>query len=158
MSKFVLLTWEMILKRTIDFQISVELVECHNLCNFKVTSTCNCQIKSIYKFKVTWWYVRLKRRPCGVRSGGILDSFCSLCKSFTLTVHINALCNESVHGKDEHATWINTIPLKISHLFAFSVSSRWSQCDSLACLRLDNRYSIYQDLTRLPSKEHLRWQ
>ena len=36
--------------------------------------------------------------------------------SFTLTVHINALYNESIHGKEEHATGINMIPLKISHL------------------------------------------
>ena len=36
----------------------------------------------------------------------------------------------------------NTIPLKKSHLFGFSVSNRWSQCDRLACLRLDSRYSI----------------
>ena len=43
---------------------------------------------------------------------------------------------------EEHPTWINTIPLKLSHLFGFSVSNRWSQRDSLACLRLDSRYSI----------------
>ena len=30
----------------------------------------------------------------------------------------------------EHATWISTIPLKISHLFTFPVSNRWSQRDS----------------------------
>ena len=45
--------------------------------------------------------------------------------SFMLTVHINALYIESAHGKEEHATLIiNTIPLKISHLFAFTVSNR----------------------------------
>ena len=71
-----------------------------------------------------------------------LDSFSSLWAAFTLTVHINALYNESKNGKEEHATWINTIPLKISHLFGFPVSNRWSQRDSLACLRLDSRYNI----------------
>ena len=70
------------------------------------------------------------------------DSFSSLWAAFTLTVHINALFNESIHGKEEHATWINTIPLKISHLFEFSVSNRWSQRDSLGCLRLNSRYGI----------------
>ena len=45
------------------------------------------------------------------------DSFSSLLAAFTLTVHINALYNERVHGKEEHATSINTFPLKISHLF-----------------------------------------
>ena len=33
-----------------------------------------------------------------------------------LTVHINALYNESVHGMEEHATLINAIPLKIATL------------------------------------------
>ena len=32
------------------------------------------------------------------------DSFSSLWPAFTLTVHINALYNEWVHGKEEHAT------------------------------------------------------
>ena len=61
--------------------------------------------------------------------------------AFTLTVHVNALYNERIHGKEEHGTSINTISLKISHLFRFSVSNR-SQRESLACLRLDSRYSI----------------
>ena len=68
--------------------------------------------------------------------------FSSLWAALTPTVHINALYIESMHGNEEHATWINTIPLKISHLFGFSVSNRWSQCDSLACLRLDSRCHI----------------
>ena len=41
------------------------------------------------------------------------DSFSSLWPAFKLTVDINALYNESVHGKEEHATLINKIPLKI---------------------------------------------
>ena len=32
------------------------------------------------------------------------DSFSSIWAAFTLTVHINALYNESIHGKEEHAT------------------------------------------------------
>ena len=36
--------------------------------------------------------------------GRLSDSFSSLWAAFTLTVHINALYNERVHGKEEHAT------------------------------------------------------
>ena len=32
------------------------------------------------------------------------DAFSSLWAAFTLTVHINALYNDSIHGKEEHAT------------------------------------------------------
>ena len=32
------------------------------------------------------------------------DSFSSLWAAFTMSVHINALYNESVHGKEQHAT------------------------------------------------------
>ena len=32
------------------------------------------------------------------------DAFSSLWAAFTLTVHINTLYNERVHGKEEHAT------------------------------------------------------
>ena len=39
-------------------------------------------------------------RPYGRPSG----SFSSLWAAFKLTVHINALYNERVHGKEEHAT------------------------------------------------------
>ena len=52
-------------------------------------------------------------RACGVPSWRPQsDSFSSLWAAFTLTDHINALYNESIHGKEEHATLINTIPLK----------------------------------------------
>ena len=40
-------------------------------------------------------------RVCGGRPS---DSFSSLWAAFTLTVHINALYNESIHGKEEHST------------------------------------------------------
>ena len=43
-------------------------------------------------------------RTYAVRDGRPSDSFSSLWAAFTLTVHINALCNERVHGKEEHAT------------------------------------------------------
>ena len=36
--------------------------------------------------------------------GGRPDAFSSLWAAFSLTVHINALYNESIHGKEEHAT------------------------------------------------------
>ena len=36
--------------------------------------------------------------------------------AFTLTVHTNALYYESVHGREEHATCMNTIPIKIATL------------------------------------------
>ena len=39
-----------------------------------------------------------------VRGGRPSDPFSSLWAAFTLTVHINALYNESIHGKEEHAT------------------------------------------------------
>ena len=46
-------------------------------------------------------------RPCGVpscvRPAGHVP-FSSLWPAFMLTVHINALYNESVHGREEHAT------------------------------------------------------
>ena len=71
--------------------------------------------------KVTWMPSFVRSRPNAsaqfirsfLRCGRPSDSFSSLWTAFTLTVHINALCNESVHGKEEHATWIDTTQLKI---------------------------------------------
>ena len=40
----------------------------------------------------------------GRTDGRPSDSFSSLWAAFTLTVHINALYNERVHGREEHAT------------------------------------------------------
>ena len=40
----------------------------------------------------------------GRTDGRTSDSFSSLWAAFTQTVHINALYNERVHGKDEHET------------------------------------------------------
>ena len=39
-----------------------------------------------------------------LRGGRPSDSFSSLWAAFTRSVHINALYNESIHGKDEHAS------------------------------------------------------
>ena len=58
-------------------------------------------------------YINLRRsrdvfvrgdRTYAVRGGRPLDSFSSLWVAFTLTVHINALYNERIHEKEEHAT------------------------------------------------------
>ena len=102
---------------------------------------CNISLKEGHVMVLRSWCLSV--RSSFIRAGHPLNSFSSLWAAFTLTVHINTF-NESVHGKEEHvhATWINTIPLKISHLFGFSGSNRWSQRDSLACLHLDSRYSI----------------
>ena len=49
--------------------------------------------------------VRSFVRLVGLRSSvWSSDSFRSLWAAFMLTVHINALYNESVHGKEGHAT------------------------------------------------------
>ena len=48
-------------------------------------------------------FVRGGLRACGVPSWRP-DSFSSLWATFTLTVDINALYNESIHGKEEHAS------------------------------------------------------
>ena len=73
-----------------------------NVCNIgsKVNSSC-CVV-------VDWHlYINLRSRDClrsFIRDGRPSDLFSSLWAAFTLTVHINALCNESIHGKEEHAT------------------------------------------------------
>ena len=61
--------------------------------------------------QIGYLYINLRRSHDCLR-GGVpsfvrawqLDSFSSLWAAFTLTVHINALYNESIHGKEEHAT------------------------------------------------------
>ena len=50
------------------------------------------------------------RCSCGVRVFLTLDSFSSVWAAFTLNVHIDALYNESVHRKEQHASGIKTIP------------------------------------------------
>ena len=47
-------------------------------------------------FLAGWTYGRTAVRPS--------DSFSLLWVAFTLTAHINALYNERVYGKEEHAT------------------------------------------------------
>ena len=74
--------------------------------------------RGLYKFKNGTWCFPSWRSAAGrtpfVAAVGFIQFVLA---AFTLTVHINALYNERVHGKEEHATSINTIPLKISHLF-----------------------------------------
>ena len=43
-------------------------------------------------------------RTYTVRGGRPSDSLSSLWAAFMLTVHLNALYNEIIHGKEEHAT------------------------------------------------------
>ena len=70
---------------------------------------------SIYKFKKVTLCVRSFLRFF-VCLFVCYPSFSSLWPAFTLTVYINALYNESVHGREEQATWINLIPLKLATL------------------------------------------
>ena len=59
-------------------------------------------------------YINLRRSRDGlcvfVRSCVTIASFSSLWPAFTLTIHINALYNESVHRQEQHTHGINTIP------------------------------------------------
>ena len=59
---------------------------------------------SIYKFKNAFVRSWSARRSSFVRGGRPSVSFSSLWAAFTLNVHINALYNESVYGREEHAT------------------------------------------------------
>ena len=54
--------------------------------------------------------VRSFARACGVRVCVTLDSFSSFWAAFKLTVHINALHNETVHRQEQLIRGINTIP------------------------------------------------
>ena len=60
-------------------------------------------------------FVAAVRRIHSVRFRGIFYADCP---------RKRILYNERVHGKEEHATSIITIPLKISHLFGFSELNR----------------------------------
>ena len=66
-------------------------------------------------------YINLRRSRDGavfvcacVRSFLCSAPFSSLWPAFTLTVHITALYNESVHRQEQHISGINTIPEKNS--------------------------------------------
>ena len=76
--------------------------------------------------------------------------FSSLWPAFTLTVHINALYNESVHGREEHATWIDSIPLKITTLLTLQtlkwVYTFWT--DVLIVSGTSRHYSVLRLLAR----------
>ena len=78
----------------------------------------------------TYLYINLRRSrdvfvPSFVCSFICYPRFSSLWPAFTLTVHINALYIESVHGREDHATWINSIPLKIATLLALQ-TLKWA--------------------------------
>ena len=70
--------------------------------------------------------------------------FSSFWPAFTLTVHINALYNESVQGREEHASLINTIPLKIATLLNLE-NLTWAypfRTDVLIVSALSRHYSV----------------
>ena len=90
--------------------------------------------------EVNWFYLLLSHLSVQFRSPhdlfvlsfvpSFVRSFLRLASvrfwpAFTLTVHSNALYNESVHGREEHATWINSIPLKIATLLNLQ-SLKWA--------------------------------
>ena len=64
----------------------------------------------MYRARVDNLYINLRRSRDGtsvrnsVVRAAVRVPFSSLWAAFTLTVHINALYNESVHGREEHAT------------------------------------------------------
>ena len=85
-------------------------------------------------------------RTDGVCGGHLSDSFSSLSAAFTLTVHINALYNERVglHGKEEHATSINTIPLKnIAFIRVFCVEPMQSMQVARMLLFITHQHTSY---------------
>ena len=76
--------------------------------------------------------------------------FSLLWPAFTLTVHINALCNENVHGREEHATCNNSIPLKIATLLTLQ-PLKWAYTfgsDVLIVSATSRHYSVLRRLAR----------
>ena len=76
--------------------------------------------------------------------------FSSLWPVFTLTGHINALYNESVHVKEEHGTLINTILLKIATLLTLqTLKVAYSfESDVLIVSATSRHYSVIRRLAR----------
>ena len=77
--------------------------------------------------------------------------FSLLWPAFTLTVHINALYNESVHEREEHATCINTIPLKIATLLNLQ-TLKWAYTfgtDVLIVSTTSHPYLVLRRLARV---------
>ena len=67
--------------------------------------------------------------------------------AFMLTVHINTI----VHRREEHATWINTIPLKIATLLNLQ-SLKWAysfRTDVLIVSATSRHYSVLKRQTFL---------
>ena len=113
---------------------------------------------SYYKFKrVTWCVLSFLR--FFVRSFVTLASFSSLWLAVTLTVHIIALYNESVHGREEHATWINSIALKIATLLNLQ-SLKWAysfRTDVLNVFATSRHYSVLKRQVAPDVSQLLRW-
>ena len=78
-------------------------------------------------------------RAC-VRSFLCSAPFCSIWPAFTLTVHINALYNDSVHRQEQHTSGINTIPYKIATLFTFTFA-KLGLSPPTRCLRCATDYA-----------------
>ena len=79
-----------------------------------------------------------------------LASFSSLWPIFTLNVHINALYNESVHGREEYATWSNSIQLKIATSLTLQ-TLKWAYTfgtDVLIVSATSRHYSVIRRLAR----------
>ena len=119
---------------------------CHWICCFEWVPCLSTL--SLYKFKKGTWCVRsfLSLFLCSFVT---LASFSSLWPAFTLTVHINALYNESVHGREEHATWINSIPLKIATLLTLqTLKWAYTYTDVLIVSATSRYYSVLRRLAR----------
>ncbi len=54
----------------------------------------------------------------------IIASFSSLWTAVTLCTSTHCQYKYRVHRKEQHASWTNTIPLKMSHLLPFSFAKR----------------------------------
>ena len=98
--------------------------------------------QSLYTFKKVTWCVRSFQ--CSFVCSFVRLASVRVWSAFTLTVHINALHNESVHRREEHASWINTIPLKIATLLNLQ-SLKWAysfRTDVLIVSATSRHYSV----------------
>ena len=92
------------------------------------STSCVTSILFFHNFDSIYIHLRRSRDvfvPSSVPSFLRSPRFSSLWPAFTLIVHIHPLYPESVHGREEHATWINTIPLKIATLLTLQ-SLKWA--------------------------------
>ena len=106
---------------------------------------CTC----FFPCTVLYLYISLRRSrdafvPSLLRVYVCYHRFSSHWPAFTLTVHINALYNESVQGREEHASLIITIPLKIATLLNLETLT-WAypfRTDVLIVSALSRHYSV----------------